>query len=235
MIMLSLLLTACGQRHPSAVETDAEIQKKLAGTWVNEETNKYGDQFRTVTVIAPDGSYVAEGTFVVSNKTDRFSEAGTIRVSGGVLTDTTTKHSDTNARLPFVERTRIVRFNDRDLVLQSEERPEVSATFRKVNLQSSPALEKAQKIKLSTVKFEGLPLAVVIPFLQKESVKRDAARKGVTISLAPEAKHLADAKINLELQDVTLAEALGRIADSVGLELQATDTELRLVTKKAKQ
>lgn len=146
MIMLSLLLTACGQRHPSLVERDAEVQQKLAGTWVKEETNKYGDQFRTASVIAPDGSYVAEGTFVVSNRTNRFSESGTFLVSNGVLTDTTTKHSDTNARLPTAYRARIVRLDGRELVLQSEERPEVSATFRKVNPELPRAVTSSPQI-----------------------------------------------------------------------------------------
>ena len=260
MIMLSLLLTACGQRHASPVEGDAEIQAELVGTWVTEETDNDGTN-RTVTTISPDGSYVAEGTFVVSNKTRRFSEAGTILFRGGVLTQTATRHSDTNARLPYVDRPRIVRLDGRELVLQAEGRPEVSATFRKVNPESpravtsppqiidsnknagverkppqgSAALEKATKIKLSTVKFDSLPLAVVITMLQEESVKRDVAREGVTIALALDAKQLAGAKINLELRGVTLAETLGRVADSVGLEVQATDTELLLVPKKAKQ
>jgi hypothetical protein len=100
--------------------------------------------------------------------------------------------------------------------------------------QSSAALETAKKIKLSSVKFDGLPLAIVITMLHEESVKCDAGRKGVTISLGLDAKQLADAEINLELGDVTLAEALGRVADSVGLEVQATDTELLLVRKKTK-
>jgi hypothetical protein len=100
--------------------------------------------------------------------------------------------------------------------------------------QSSAALEKAKKIKLSTVKFDGLPLALVITTLHDECVRRDPAQQGVTISLGPDAKQLADAEIKLELRDVTLAETLGRIADSVGLEVQANDTELLLVRKKAK-
>jgi len=127
---LILLLTACGQRHASPVEGDAEIQSKLVGTWVRETTDNDGE-YRTVDTISPDGSYAAEGTFVVSNKTRRFTEAGTILFSSGVLTQTTTRHSNTNARLPFVERTRIVRLDDRELVLQSEERPDVQGTWRR--------------------------------------------------------------------------------------------------------
>jgi hypothetical protein len=100
--------------------------------------------------------------------------------------------------------------------------------------QISAALENAKKFKLSDVKFDGLPLEVVISMLHDESVKRDPARSGVTISLGPDAKQLADTEIKLDLKDVTLAETLGRVADSVGLEVQANDTELLLVRKKAK-
>jgi len=132
MIVSSVLLTACGQREPSPLESDAEIQAKLVGTWVREGTDSDGE-YRTVNTISADGDYVAEGTFVVSNTARRFTESGTILFRGGVLTQTTTKHSNTNARLPMVERTRIVRLDGRELVLQAEERPAVSATFRKVN------------------------------------------------------------------------------------------------------
>ncbi len=130
MIMLSMLLTACGQRHASPVEGDAEIQAKLAGTWLMEKTNIDGEH-RDVVTIAADGSYLAEMTTVKSNETRRDSESGTILFRGGVLTDTTTSHSDTNARLPFVERTRIVRLDDRELVLQPEEQPNGEGTFRR--------------------------------------------------------------------------------------------------------
>ena len=99
---------------------------------------------------------------------------------------------------------------------------------------SSAALEKAKKFEISTVKFDGLPLALVITTLHDECVKRDPARKGVPISLGPDAQQLADAEITLELRDVTLAETLRRIADAVGLEVRANDTEILLVRKKAK-
>ncbi len=100
--------------------------------------------------------------------------------------------------------------------------------------QSSAALEKAKRFKISVLKFQGLPLTLVIEMLHDESVKRDPARIGVNISLGPNAKELADSVVNLELKDVTLAEALERVAQSVSLKLEATDTEILLVRKKAK-
>ena len=82
---------------------------------------------------------------------------------------------------------------------------------------SSAALEKAKKAKLSTVKFDGLPLTLVISMLHDESVRRDAERKGVKISLGPNAKEFAGAVVNLELKEVTLAKTLERVAEAVGL------------------
>ncbi len=96
------------------------------------------------------------------------------------------------------------------------------------------ALEKAKKIQMSDVTFDGMPLTIAIGMLQDECAKRDPARKGIPISLGQDAKQLADAEVNVKLKDTNLAEALGRIADSVGLKLQATETELLLVGKNAK-
>ena len=128
---LILLLTACGQREPSPVASDADIQQKLVGTWIKEMNLDDGVQVRSVTVFRPDGSYAGKGTIVESNKTQWASEAGTFLVRGGVLILTMTKHSSTNARLPVVTRDRMVRLDDRELVMQSEERPDLEVTFRR--------------------------------------------------------------------------------------------------------
>ena len=96
------------------------------------------------------------------------------------------------------------------------------------------ALAKARQVKISEVKFDGLPLAMVIGFLQDECLKRDPAGKGIAIALAPEAKQFADAPVHLDLKEANLAETVERIADSVGLKMQASDTGLLLVEKSAK-
>jgi hypothetical protein len=100
---------------------------------------------------------------------------------------------------------------------------------------SSATLEKAKKVQLSSVYYDGLPLGVVINMLHDESARRDPAHQGIAFSLGPDAQQFADLEVKLELKNVTLAETLERIADSVGLEVQANDTELLLVRKKAKQ
>lgn len=126
------MLTACGQRARFPVASDADIQKKLLGTWTRE-TNADGEQWITVNVYKPDGSYVAQGTIVGTNETRKFSEAGTFLVKGGVLILTMTNHSNTNARLPLVERSHIVRLDGRELSIRAEDRPDVEGIFRRLH------------------------------------------------------------------------------------------------------
>ena len=57
---------------------------------------------------------------------------------------------------------------------------------------SSTALEKAKKIKVSDVKYDGLPLGMVITMLREECLKRDPAGKGLNIALGPDAKQFED-------------------------------------------
>ena len=62
---------------------------------------------------------------------------GKFQVRDGVLIDTMTKHSNTNAVLPRSTRARIVRINDREMVLNSESlggqvSPTNDVVFRKV-------------------------------------------------------------------------------------------------------
>lgn len=126
-IALSLLLTACGQRQqPSPVTSDADIQKRLSGTWTNEMTIEDG-HWKCVTVYRSDGTYAGESTVVRSHETQTHwaSESGTFVVKGGVLIMTMTRHSQPNARVPRVDRIRIVRLDDRELVVQDEERPDL--------------------------------------------------------------------------------------------------------------
>ena len=100
--------------------------------------------------------------------------------------------------------------------------------------QSSAALEKAKQIELSSVSFDGLPLSIVISMLHDECVRRDPNRKGVAFSIREDAKQFAETEIHLDLRNVTLAETLERLADSAGLEVEAKESELLLVPKRAR-
>lgn len=114
-------MTACSRHEDSA---DDKIRKKLPGTWVLEARHEGGrDVWSTVTV-APDGSYTC--TLDLPGRTNgprTISMEGTFRVEDGFLIDTATKDSQTNSPLPYTVRSRIVRIDDRELVLDYERLP----------------------------------------------------------------------------------------------------------------
>jgi len=130
-IVVSLLLTACGQHKPSAMSSDPDIEKRLSGTWTNEHWVGDDEHYSWVGVFKPDGTYAGERTFVLSNKTSRVSEAGRFVVKDRVLVVANTTRNGTNAPAPRVDRMRIVRVDGRELVLKDEERPDVTVTNRR--------------------------------------------------------------------------------------------------------
>lgn len=213
LIGLAAIFVACDQAGPG---------KSLGGSWFTSNG---------VVKFSEDGTLES----YMTNRAKACAFEGTWLTRGNMLIITTLKSNG----VPFhdVSNCKILRADKSHLIYSSEGQ---TITFVRKGVESKPpqssaALEKAKRIEISSVYYDGLPLAVVITTLHDECVRRDPARKGVSFSLGPDAKELADAEIHLELRDVTLAETLERVADSVGLEMQATDTELLLVRKKAKQ
>ena len=236
----ALGLVACSPGDAQR-EKDKADRQAVVGVWSGGTANKaFG-----IVSFNPDGSFWASNTFGTGPSARGLATTGTWNIINGLLVSTQQEVGSWNwgtrqrPQLPAVDHCRLVWVTDQELALAlDDEGLNIHVTnilhkgIESEPLQSSAALEKAKKIKLSAVKFEGLPLAAVITMLQDESVKRDVARKGVTISLGPDASQLSDVEVNLALRDITLAETLGRVADSVGLEIQAADTELLLVRKK---
>jgi hypothetical protein len=109
---LILLLAGCGQR------SDSQMQKKLVGTWVLEETYAKGGDFKSTITVAADGVYSCDlVTHNSSNVLRNFTLEGTWKVTNGVLVDITTKHSNTNAPLPLISTAKILRLDGQELVL----------------------------------------------------------------------------------------------------------------------
>jgi hypothetical protein len=129
-----LWVTACKRHEDSA---DDKIRKKLPGIWVFEARFARGGDVVSTTTVAPDGSYVC--TIAIPGRTNgprTISMEGTFRVENGFLIDTITKNSQTNASVPSTNRGRIVRIDDRELVLDDERLPGVvyatnEAVYRK--------------------------------------------------------------------------------------------------------
>ena len=94
--------------------------------------------------------------------------------------------------------------------------------------QKPTPLQTAQRIKIPEITYHGLPLSEVLINLNDEAIKRDPEGKGVKITLAASAQAKAGTVIALKLNDVTLAQALGKVAQKAQLRLDATDTEIIL-------
>jgi len=117
-----LFVTACRRHNDSA---DDKMQKQLSGTWFFEAKYAQGSDSEQQTIaVAPDGSYSL--TISIPGATNghirSVSMEGRFRVEGGFLVDTCTKHSQ-NLSVPSTNRSRIVRMDGRELVLEYEKLP----------------------------------------------------------------------------------------------------------------
>jgi len=114
-ILVALLLAACNRQG------NGTVQRISPGTWVVEGAYPNGGNFKSTLVVAPDGDYrcqiIARGS---SNEVRTFELEGTFRIQDGVLLDTTTKNSSTNAQVPNTSRARILRMDDREIVVRYE-------------------------------------------------------------------------------------------------------------------
>jgi hypothetical protein len=135
MIISTLLLAvaaARGHREQSPLTSDSALQKKLAGTWINEINLGDGGIYTSVIDYKPDGSYTGQSTIVRAGETNKCSEEGTFSIRGDVLIVTMTKHNSTNTPAARIDRMRIVRLDNRELVVKSEDRPDLgTVTSRK--------------------------------------------------------------------------------------------------------
>ena len=109
-LALSILLTACGH------QSDAQIRKNLPGAWHFVEASS--NQDRSIFSISSSGDFTndsirPDGTVVVET-------AGTFQVQDGYLIGTVTKSSQKGQKVPFVLRTKIVRADDREMVIVAD-------------------------------------------------------------------------------------------------------------------
>jgi hypothetical protein len=105
-VLTSLLLAGCS-RH------DAMIQSNLTGTW----THDWGQGIHSTSVIASDGDYQCEIFGLTNGRVVRLE--GTMIVKHGVLIDTVTTDSQTNAQTPRVQQLLIDHMNNHEFVLSS--------------------------------------------------------------------------------------------------------------------
>ena len=105
-----LLLAACNHR------SDTAVRKNLPGTWHVDD----GSPTHTFTV-APNGDCVDHSVVGTPDTgTQTVETDGTVEVKDGFLIHTITKSSRTNATVPLVLRARIIRADDREMVINPE-------------------------------------------------------------------------------------------------------------------
>lgn len=107
-----MLLTACDRN------SDAQLQAKLPGTWKLSRSVE-GSSVHSTIIVGPGGTYDGEVISAGSDEITRTSIlSGTMEIHHGLLIDTTTKHSNTNAPLPMIFTSSIVRLDGLELVIK---------------------------------------------------------------------------------------------------------------------
>jgi hypothetical protein len=117
-LLLAAILLSAGCKP----QGDAKVRRNLPGSWIAAGNYPEGGRFTNTITVDPTGGYVchvaAYGTDGILRTSDL---AGKFEVRDGMLIDTMTRHSNTNAPLPSTSRCRIVRFDGRDLVITPDE------------------------------------------------------------------------------------------------------------------
>jgi beta-lactamase regulating signal transducer with metallopeptidase domain len=103
--------------------------------------------------------------------------------------------------------------------------PANSAELSSISLQAS-------KLVLPAVQFESATAEQVAQYLQRTSLSRDPARKGIKIVVTPEAKAANPRPVTLQLRNTTVLSALRAAAELAGLAVEDDGTSLKLVPKK---
>jgi hypothetical protein len=117
-----LLFTACRQQKPSP-SSDEVMLKKLPGIWTCEYKYPSGGDSKSTIRVATDGS--CQSTLSIPGRKlgpRSIEQSGTWRVENGFLVGTITNDSQTNAVVPSTNRYRILRLDDRELVLEHLEK-----------------------------------------------------------------------------------------------------------------
>ena len=111
-LALSFIFAACSHR------SDVEIRKSLPGTWhfVQAASSNKGSQ--NMLIIALDGSFTndvirADGTLATEI-------GGTFQVQDRYLVTTVTKDSRKSRSLPYVQRAKVIRADDREIIIGSD-------------------------------------------------------------------------------------------------------------------
>jgi hypothetical protein len=113
------------------MNTPAEIAK-LVGTWEVTESYPAGTNYRSSIRIDERGAYVAHAILEGKSDTITADMEGIFQVIDGMLVDTPTKASNTEARLPRTMCSRILRLDSREMVIHWEPNEEIAVPAKDV-------------------------------------------------------------------------------------------------------
>jgi len=118
-LVLLPMLVACNRHgEPSQARGDAELGRKMIGTW---SSDTFGAHSKGMTTVVPNGHYVCEIKIFGSNGVRQVELNGTLQVTNGTLVDTITGDSQTNAApVPRTSQAQIMRLDENELVLRYE-------------------------------------------------------------------------------------------------------------------
>jgi len=142
---LSLFMTACGQQR------DAEIRNRLSGTWHCVQVASSHTASQSVFTIAPDGEFTndvirADGTLAAEI-------SGTFQVSDRYLVATVTTDSRKGRGLPYIQRAKLIRVDDREMTIGSDCTTQTTALVKEPWIQVASATELVGEI--SSIKYGG--------------------------------------------------------------------------------
>lgn len=121
-LLLALTATLAGCKRPAS--------SLSAGTWKCDLDDPRGGHFRSTVILDSQGRYVCNGSVPTSSGVRAFTVEGTMKIDGGFIVDTMTKHSNTNAQLPHTSRAKIIRLSEGEIVAKWEG-TEAESTMRK--------------------------------------------------------------------------------------------------------
>src|SRR5664279_3373026 len=98
LLAVSLLLTGCERRDgANGNPADPEASKRLVGVWSLHRDYLQGGSCDSLTTVRPGGHYLSEMTVGRSNGVVKFEFEGNLELKDGMLVDTITRDTQTNA------------------------------------------------------------------------------------------------------------------------------------------
>jgi len=110
-LLTLVIFVGCGHQNDTS---DTAVRKNLPGTWHSDVAPQTESKF----MVSANGDFECKTTFQGdTNGMQTIELEGTFQVKDGILIETVTKSSQTNAHVPFVSRARVIQADDHEMVI----------------------------------------------------------------------------------------------------------------------